>query len=223
MIRLVCISDFHTYFPTDLPEGDILVMAGDATFEGRTYELEKFNSDLGNVPHKYKVFVAGNHDLMFEESPEIAAKLTHNITHYLNDSGCEIEGIKFWGSPVTPYFHNWAFNKFPSEIKKHWAKIPEDLDVLVTHGPPYGTLDLLVPGSKYRNHLGCPLLAEHVQAVKPRLHVFGHIHENGGSCKLRGPTLYVNASLLNDRYKRAFDPVVLDFDPKTRRFKRVKP
>lgn len=222
MIRLVCISDFHTYFPQDLPKGDILVIAGDATFEGRYEELKLLNSDLEKMSHKHKVFVAGNHDLMFENSPDAARSLTPAITHYLNDSGCEIEGIRFWGSPVTPYFHNWAFNRFPEEIKKHWDLIPEGIDVLVTHGPPYGILDLLVPESPIPKHLGCPLLTARVKEVKPGLHVFGHIHENGGSAKRIGKTLYVNASLLNDNYRRAFNPIVVDFDPKTRRFTRVK-
>jgi Icc-related predicted phosphoesterase len=165
--RIICVSDTHgQHAGLPLPDGDILIHAGDFM----TY---------GNSPHK--IVIAGNHDRLFESHPIPARALITNAI-YLKDSGVEVEGLKFWGSPVQPPFNNWAFNvQRGAPIRKHWDKIPMGTDVLATHGPPFGILDQSRPMT---DHLGCEELAEVVEKVAPRLHFFGHIH--GGHGRVRG-------------------------------------
>ena len=118
--------------------------------------------------------------------------------HYLEDSGVEIEGIKFWGSPVTPPFFNWAFMKEPDAIKKHWGAIPDDTDYLITHGPAHTILDYV--GRNGQGGVGCPHLLDAIERVNPKYHVFGHIHDMYGT-KIVNETTHINASVLNDRYR----------------------
>jgi Icc-related predicted phosphoesterase len=159
------------------------------------------------------VLIAGNHDFFFEvaKPEEVEALIAEypGIT-YLNDSGATIEGIKFWGSPVTPFFHNWAFNRWPDEIKPHWDLIPEGIDVLITHGPPEGILDF----TEYdRDHVGCPTLLEKVKQIKPKVHVFGHIHEARGKEEIDG-TVFINASMVTLRYELRYEmPYIVNVEP----------
>jgi Icc-related predicted phosphoesterase len=138
------------------------------------------------------VFIAGNHDFFFEEAPlsEINALIPNNVI-YLNDSGVHIEGIKIWGSPVQPRFYDWAFNRDRGEhIKKHWDLIPKGTDILITHGPAYGILDLTMD----MRQVGCEELRKKVEEIKPKYHVFGHIHESHG-IKTEEGTVFINASI----------------------------
>ncbi len=111
MPRIVAISDTHSRHNqfVDLPEGDILIHAGDATVQGKFDEVVEFNRWLGTLPYKHKIFVAGNHDFLFEKSPEMARALMSNA-YYLQDSFVVLEGLKIYGSPWQPRFHDWAFN-----------------------------------------------------------------------------------------------------------------
>ena len=189
-MRIVCVSDTHGYHGrTELPPGDILVHAGDITRHGSLEDVEDFDRWLGSLSHKHKIVICGNHDWCFQEAPaEARARLTNAI--YLEDSGCEIEGLKFYGSPWTPWFSDWAF-MLPrgAEMAAKWARIPNGLDVLVTHGPPDGILDRNRTGGC----CGCRDLLYRVLEVKPRMHVFGHIHEAAGRSEIDG-TLFLNAS-----------------------------
>lgn len=209
VIRLVCISDTHgQHRQLTVPRGDILIHAGDFMHSGqRLSEIIDFNDWLGSLPHPHKVVIAGNHDLLFESYPEMARGRLSNAT-YLENSGTEVLGRKFWGSPVQPTFHNWAFNvERGAAIRRYWKKIPSDTDVLITHGPPFGTLDktdILGP------HLGCEELAKAVSQIKPRLHVFGHIHGGYGRETIDGSSTFVNAAVLNERYVHAHAPIVID-------------
>ena len=115
------------------------------------------------------------------------------------------ERIKIWGSPFTPEFLNWAFMGTPEKRKALWAEIPEHLDILITHGPPFGILDRTIDGE----NAGCPHLLKAVQSKKPKIHLFGHIHEGYGTLEIDG-TLFVNASLCNERYDLINAPVVLE-------------
>lgn len=125
---------------------------------------------------------------------------------YLNDSGTTIDGIKVWGSPVTPWFFSWAFNKRRGEgIRKHWNLIPTDTDLLITHGPPYGILDAVIN----QRRTGCKDLLQKVQEVKPKVHVFGHIHESYGVQKTMG-TQFINCCLLNESYELVNKPVTFE-------------
>lgn len=179
--------------------GPILVHAGDVSGRGSEREIRVFLEWFSKLPFMHKILIAGNHDFFFEVTPkeEIEALLAEypGIT-YLNDSGVTIEGIKFWGSPVTPYFHNWAFNRFYEEIQTHWDLIPNGIDVLITHGPPYGILDKTIREDLM---VGCPHLKRKVREIKPKVHVFGHIHEGMGIEESDGTT-FINASVVDFRY-----------------------
>lgn len=214
-MRLVCISDTHEFHDqVQIPDGDVLIHAGDITMQGHPGKVAKFLAWFGEQPHKNKIFIAGNHDWIFETKPEIARQMVAqwNIT-YLEDSGCEIDGIKFWGSPVQPEFQSWAFNrKRGPEIKRHWNLIPEDTDVLITHGPPMGFLDQCVYNNTDYGHVGCEELLEAIKRVNPRYHIFGHIHGGGGRTEIRRSwkTTFINASIVNEAYQVQNKPIVVE-------------
>lgn len=132
-------------------------------------------------------------------------------TQYLEDTGVEVLGVRLWGSPWQPEFGNWAFNIKRGECHKKWSLIPENTDILLTHGPPLGHGDWLKSGNGARS--GCVELLNDVQSrVKPAAHVFGHIHEAAG-VTTDGQTLYVNASTCTAKYEPTNPPVVLDILP----------
>jgi len=195
-MRIVCISDTHSaHAQFEIPSGDILLHAGDFSKRGKESEIIAFNEWLGTLPHKHKVVIAGNHDFCMEEFPEKARAWISNA-HYLNDEEITIEGLRIWGSPVTPWFYDWAFNRHRGDvIKKHWDLIPEGIDILLTHGPPFGMLDQTTEGKT----VGCKDLMEVIERVQPRLHIFGHIHESHGRVE-NAATTFVNASLMNVQY-----------------------
>lgn len=188
-MRIVFVSDTHgRHHLTTVPDGDVLVHSGDCTRHGSLEDVDELNRWLGTLPHAHKIVIAGNHDFCFQEQPaEARARLT-NAT-YLHDEGCEIAGLTFYGSPWTPTFFDWAFMLSDDELAAKWAAIPAGVDVLVTHGPPFGVLDW----TNREEHAGSRTLLERVRAVRPRVHVFGHIHEAAGRLDLDGTT-YLNAS-----------------------------
>ncbi len=197
-MKIIAISDTHgRHDQIDVPGGDVLVHAGDFCAYGTLDEVTAFNDYLGTLPHKHKIIVAGNHDWPFERDPEQAQKILNNAI-YLQDSGIVIDGVRFYGSPWQPEFFNWAFN-LPrgSALAEKWAGIPDDTDVLITHGPPAGVLDRTSAGIS----AGCVDLAGAVsQRIKPKLHIFGHIHEGYGLIDKQG-TAYVNACCCDERYQ----------------------
>lgn len=206
-MRLILVSDTHgrhRHFTT--PPGDILIHAGDIMTDGyRLAEVEDFNAWLGEQPQPIKIVVAGNHDRAFEATTATRALLTNTI--YLENSGVIIDGVKFWGSPAQPEFCNWAFNyRRGAHIDRIWQQIPDDTDVLITHGPPFGVRDWTKHG---RPGIGCADLKRTVQRVKPKLHVFGHIHGGYGEFD-DGATHFVNASLLNEAYMPVNQPIVVE-------------
>lgn len=206
MLRLVLLSDTHgLHDQIVVPDGDILIHAGDLTSRGKTYELESFADWCRKLPHRHKVIIGGNHDFCLENNAWEARTKLHGLT-YLEDSGCEIGGLKFWGSPQTPRFFDWAFNvdRGP-QIRRYWDRIPAETDVLITHGPPLGRGDLTKAGER----AGCADLLAAIQRIQPRLHVAGHIHE-GYSQSREGATLCVNASICTLAYRPTNQPVVLD-------------
>lgn len=204
-MRLTLLSDthgLHHYLPP-LPEADILIHAGDVSNRGLAHEVHDFLQWFAAQPHPHKIFIAGNHDFFFEQSSAetIAAAIPPGI-HYLCDSGVTIEGIHFWGTPVTPRFFDWAFNcdRGP-DIARHYALMPEKVDVLITHGPPHGILDEVQRGGR----VGCEDLLEAVKRIKPKLHVFGHIHEGAGILE-EDCTTFINASVVDVKYRLVHPP-----------------
>jgi Icc-related predicted phosphoesterase len=206
-MRIVCLSDTHgLHKQVAVPDGDLLLHAGDVSRRGGLAEVIEFNRWLGTLPHPHKVLIAGNHDFLFEQEPALAASLITNAI-YLNDSGVEIGGIRIWGSPISPEYHNWAFNRQRGAIiRRHWNLIPAGTDILITHGPPLGVLDLARDGQA----TGCSDLLEVVEKIGPKLHLFGHIHEAYGQLQ-RGGTRFVNASSLNANYEPVNPAVVFDW------------
>jgi predicted phosphodiesterase len=219
-MRIVFISDTHDQHGTmrvPVPDGDILVHAGDATMMGRMNEIASFGAWFRSRPHQHKVFVAGNHDWMFQKNRTMALQLLNNgivgdqdgKIVYLEDNMATVEGLKIYGSPWQPTFFDWAFNLDRGEaIKRMWDMIPEGIDILVTHGPPMGILDQINPvaGSE---HLGCEELSAAVERVKPKIHVFGHIHGGYGVWKYENTT-FINAAICDERYEPIHEPVVID-------------
>ena len=208
-MKVVFISDTHSqHRKVKLPEGDMLIHAGDVSIRGLEHEIKDFLEWFSEQQFQYKIFIAGNHDFFFEQKPaEYIVNLIPENIIYLNDNGVEIEGLKIWGSPIQPWFFDWAFQRRPGpDIQKHWDMIPADTDILITHGPPKNVLDLTV-----RNILaGCSGLLETVQVIKPQVHVFGHIHEAAGEHHKHG-IHFINASLVDLKYNIVNDPVIVEF------------
>jgi predicted phosphodiesterase len=205
-MRIVCLSDTHNLHDRiHVPEGDLLLHAGDATLRGTAGEVSAFFDWLAGRPHRHKVFVAGNHDFLFEREPALARSLVHGAV-YLEDAAAEIEGLRIWGSPWQPWFHDWAFNlQRGVALRDKWDLIPSGIDVLVTHGPPHGVLDRIDRGEL----VGCADLLEAALRIRPRVHLFGHIHEGYGQ-ETRDGIAFVNASICNLAYRPVNPPVVLD-------------
>lgn len=205
-MRIVCVSDTHGQ-GRDLavPDGDVLVHAGDLTGMGTLAQLAKEATWLRSLPHRTKVVIAGNHDFGFQHEPREALALFDGLV-YLEDSEATIEGVRFYGSPWQPRFFDWAFNLDRGEaIRRRWDQIPAGIDVLVTHGPPAGILDKTAAGTD----VGCADLLDAVARVRPKVHVFGHIHEAYGVLERDG-TKFVNASTCNRSYKPVQRPIVID-------------
>lgn len=208
-MKTVFISDTHGQHRKlgQLPQADLLIHSGDLSRRGEVHEINDFITWFAEQDFRYKVFIAGNHDFYFED--EIAEQIKKSLppnTYYLCDSGVTIEGINFWGSPVTPTFFNWAFNKDRGkEIMAHWNKIPKNTDILITHGPPFGILDR----TKADLNVGCEDLLSKINIIKPKYHLFGHIHEAYGMHQT-AHTAYINGSTLNEYYAITNEPVLFD-------------
>jgi Icc-related predicted phosphoesterase len=191
-LRLVLLSDTHElHREVDVPDGDILIHAGDFTMFSRSLSaIEDFNVWLGELPYRIKICVPGNHEFFLERDLSRRSLLS-DATVLINER-FEVNHLKFWGSPVTP-LANTAFGIASAEDRKRlYAQIPDDTDVLVTHGPPYGILDS-TPESGF--HSGCRELFDAVMRVKPKLHVFGHVHGAYGIFHT-DDTTFINAALL---------------------------
>lgn len=183
-MRIVAVADTHT-FQDDLrriPDGDVFIHAGDLCRGGRLDELRIVVAWLHALPHKHKIVVAGNHDWCFVREPQAAIEILGDIV-YLQDAEITIDGVRFWGSPWQPEFNDWAFNLPRGEaLARKWALIPTNIEVLITHGPPHGIGD--DSGEPLRQ--GCAELLAAVRRVRPLLHLFGHIHQDGGFWEQEG-------------------------------------
>ncbi|TDH72941.1 hypothetical protein CCR75_003784 [Bremia lactucae] len=226
-LRVVCISDTHAKHRhlRNLPDGDLLLHCGDFTNRGTHDEISDFNEWLGTLPYRYKVVIAGNHDVCMDaveydqhwdkafrhtkyNDPSLSKALLTNCT-YLENRSIIIEKVKIYGSPMTPPISGraGAFNVARGfGGQQHWAKVPADVDVLITHGPPHGILDLTFTGL----HVGSEtLLKETMSRIRPRFHVFGHIHESYGATRV-GKTVFINAASSTLLAKPVHAPIVVD-------------
>ncbi|HVK86402.1 MAG TPA: metallophosphatase domain-containing protein [Kofleriaceae bacterium] len=203
-MRIVAVADTHT-FTDDLvvPDGDVFIHAGDICRGGDLDELRGAAEWMAGLPHRHKIVVAGNHDWCFVHDPAAARALLGDA-HYLQDDELVLEGLRFYGSPWQPEFHGWAFNLPRGEpLAAVWRNIPHGIDVLVTHGPPAGIGDRIA----IANRGGCADLRRRIAEVQPRLHLFGHIHQDGGVWT-EGATMFANVTTWE--CERA--PTVIDID-----------
>ena len=205
-MRLVCISDTHgRHDALVVPDGDVLIHAGDLTAHGELDELTDVNAWLGSLPHPHKLVIAGNHDYVCEQLPEVLPQVFTSAI-YLQDTAVTIGGRTFYGSPWTPYFAGMAFERWRGRpIRERWLAIPRGVDVLITHGPPFCILDRNTAGLSQ----GCDDLAGVVALIAPAVHMFGHIHEGYGTL-MRGGTTFVNAASLDAAYTAIRPPIVID-------------
>lgn len=217
MLTVVCISDTHgKHRSLDLSThpGDVLVFAGDWT-RGRDLgfsETEDFLQWLSEQPYKHKICIAGNHDVQVEAQQnyfKIIILPSYPDVIYLQDSSITIDGINFYGSPYSNEFFNWAFMEDELALAKRWQQIPDNTDVLITHGPAYGSHDLVKCSYEKDPHVGSQSLTHRKRALQHTLksHISGHIHEAYGTSK--GSCLNVCPCVLNEQYKLVNDPITI--------------
>lgn len=234
--KVTFISDTHgkhNQLSKDLPGGDILIHAGDFMNTGYYQtEANEFLSWFDKINnYDTKVFIAGNHDRLFENEPEWRKRVLdkYETIEYLQDEECVLyfdgpngdmpeENVRIYGSPWQPEFFNWAFNlpRHGEEMKTKWDAIPDNTDILVTHGPPFGYLD--IPSGQTTLRVGCEMLRERVEAFKPKIHVFGHIHGSVGYY-FNGHTHFINAAILDERYVYTNLPLNIEWDNITNEIK----
>jgi Icc-related predicted phosphoesterase len=190
-VEIVAMADTHGHHRTlTVPLGDVLIHAGDLTQRGTFAQLTEVRDWLLSLPHPHKVVIAGNHDFGLQDEAEKTEALFGPPLIYLKDQLATVAGLKIWGSPWQPWFYDWAFNlQRGPEIAAKWRLIPAGVDVLVTHGPPANHGDKCHDGRR----VGCEDLLRTLARVKPRLHLFGHIHEDKGEWQV-GPTRVVNVT-----------------------------
>ncbi len=195
-MRLVLMADTHLYHEgLVVPDGDVVIHAGDFCRRGSLDELAVFAAMWAALPHAHKIVVPGNHDWCFQRAPEAARAMLPGST-VLMDEACTVGGLRFYGAPWQPEFGFWAFN-LPrgAPLREKWALIPADTQILITHGPPFGVGDRTRHALRQHpdGHTGCEDLLVRVREVKPALHAYGHIHEDGGAWT-RGPTVFANVT-----------------------------
>lgn len=191
-MKIIALSDTHSFHDNyRVPEGDVFVFAGDMSNWGKMEETIAFSAWIKALPHKYKCIIFGNHDIFSSNNLGISRGFFEGDgIHLLVDEGVWIDGVFFYGTPWVQVCGNWGWQKHSGELKEVWKKIPLDTDVLITHSPPYVILDR-VWGNE---HIGCRHLKERVEIVKPKIHIFGHCHEQAGRDFFDGATRYYNVA-----------------------------
>lgn len=210
-MRIVCVSDTHNQLDKiKIPDGDLLLHSGDFTDRGTLQQVAKELCLLGKLPHINKCIIAGNHDFLFQKEPSLAKQIAvDNGLTYLEGSSVEIEGLTIFGSPYTTYFFNWAFNFEEQDLdqaREHWNLIPDNTNIIITHGPPRSILDFVPRGQ----HVGCgPLLHKLLDLPELLLHSFGHVHFSTGY-EQHGNKHFINSSICNEQYHPVNNPYIVD-------------
>jgi Icc-related predicted phosphoesterase len=216
-MRIVALSDTHGYHKKlTVPDGDMLICAGDFSMRAKLHHVTDFARWFKSQPHQFKIIVAGNHDMYCEDVPAWARE-EFSPAIYLDHEEAEVNGYRIFGSPYSGAIHdpsNWAFDYNPKGTQPEylWSQIPENLDILITHGPPKGILDHV----KFVNieedaNVGDARLLHHVKRTLPRIHIFGHIHEGFGSYKSElYTTQFYNVCVCDVDYKPTNPITVFD-------------
>ena len=211
----------HNQITQDLPGGDLLLHAGDISSMGYQHEVQQFCKWFNNVEnYTKKIFIAGNHDWGFQNNVEKIMEIvnSYKTVDYIQDEtisvGDDDKMVNIYGSPWQPEFYNWAFNlpKNGVELAAKWDAIPDNTDILITHGPAFGVLDTVA--GKMWDNLGCQLLTNKIKSIKPKIHVCGHIH-SGYGYYFDGDTHFINASVLNEAYQYTNKPITIDWNQET--------
>jgi len=216
IIKICAISDTHNkHKAIEIPNTDIIIHAGDFSGHGHSKEIKNFLNWFSSLPQKYKIYIAGNHDLKYEDK-EFKNKIIEQYKDliYLEDSSVIVEGIKIYGFPWTPEFCNWGFNlpRDGKELNDVVKKIPDDTDILITHGPPHNILDhtdCFHP--QYPQDTGCKFLRQRIEELNIKYHIFGHIHEQYGVNQYALKTICINASICNLSYIPINKPIIFEY------------
>jgi Icc-related predicted phosphoesterase len=216
-MKITCLGCCHGYYP-EINPCDILIVTGDLTAHDKLSEYKQFDLWLKRQSAKHKIVIAGNHDMLMERSG-----YTIENGRYLCNELLEIEGLKIWGSPNSLWFpginpHCTAFTGNENDLEKLYKKIPEGIDILVTHTPPHLVLDeikaIKFTGRDAFENVGSESLLHHMERVVPKYHIFSHIHENGGEMigynHGRHDTLCANVSIMNEFYRPVNEPITIE-------------
>ena len=212
-MRIVVVSDTHTqHEELGIVTGDVLIHCGDGCdgFRRDPAEVDRLDAWFSKQRVSVVLAIGGNHDFEMERRSRASLPVFSHAV-YLEDRCYEYQGCRFYGAPWTPELADWAFFQDAKTMREKWASVPSDIDVLITHTPPYGILDRNRRGVS----LGCRDLLARLPAIRPRLHVCGHNHASTGAARV-GPTLHVNASMVNSRYAIAHKPFEVEREVGTR-------
>lgn len=228
-MRQVFISDTHNQLSKiNVPDGNVLIHCGDATLGGTMMEVINFNKALSEIAKRfdYTLFCPGNHDWLFQDQPTLARGLMDERIVILDRQEIVVDGVKFYGVPHVPVFGNWAFMEVDTALSRHWENIPDDTNVLITHGPPHKIMDAVkmysdkarkesgkrpVKNDKVVRNVGSATLSERIKSLNLSIHAFGHIHQGYGVKKIDG-VLYINAAILDAKYEIKNHPIVVDLN-----------
>lgn len=224
-MKIVAISDLHGQIPEITEQNyDILCICGDIFPLRAQNNLPQCESWLKKVfipwceslPCDTVLLIAGNHDLYFERTlgSDIYDVFSHTKIKYLENTSYEINGVTFYGTPYCHEFGNWSFMRSDECLSEIFENIPEDVDVLLTHDAPYGTSDICLDITPWPNagHIGSIPLRDAILDKAPKLVLHGHLHSTNHNVELMGETdteVY-NVSLLNEEYKMAYPPLILE-------------
>ncbi len=212
-----CVSDLHGKYP-ELEGGDLLIIAGDCTATDYARQWVIFFDWLKKQKYSKKILVAGNHDGFLSQCASTKEALLLGVYEdegfeYLQDSGTEFEGLKIWGTPWTPWFmgvHPSCKHFMMSEavLDNNFMYIPDDTDILISHGPPFGVLDKNI----FKKHCGSYALSEKISKdLHLKYHIFGHIHEGYGEM-LEGTHVSINCSIMDENYYPTNKPVRINLN-----------
>lgn len=209
-----------------VPDGDVLVHAGDLTNTGKYVELLHVVDWMKNLPHEHKLIVCGNHELEVSGDTQLVKDIFEKDgIRVIHDEVVDIDGVKFYGQPRTPEFFDWGWMyRRGFEANQIWSGLPEGIDVVVCHGPPFGYGDVC-PDYTNRHkgtsaslvHVGCAEQAQRLSEVKPSFVVCGHVHFSYGPHATPWGTVVVNSSICTERYEPSNRPPVINFDKETRK------
>lgn len=213
-MKLVLTSDWHGELPDDLPEGDVLAIAGDLLpvwDHDLNYQYawarQRLAPHLASLPHERVLLIGGNHDFLFEADPGWKGCLPAKAT-YLCDEAVEVGGVSFYGTPWSNKFRDWAFMGDEEFLFERWQQIPDALDVLLVHGPPHGVLDAshVTKGE----HVGSCTLRARLDEIAVPVVACGHIHGGYGAEELAGGGTVYNVALMDEGYRPVNPAVVVE-------------